>query len=202
MSRLGLLGRVFLSLSLVAFAAASALAQDPSHTTQDSAPQAPAHASADLVKPGPEQAFLAKRAGEYTRTIKFVGQPDANAFSGTSKISVALGGRFIIEENNDAAFGRPVSGMRIYGYNNVTKQYEAAWMYTMSTAIISLTGTSSDGGKTIDLAGTTVDLQGKTIPLHAIMKQTDDDEFVVTLMTAGADGKESPFQETMYKRKK
>ena len=203
MNSLRLWNRNFVLGALFLLAATSALAQNQSQNTQSDA-ASNAHPAANLTKPGPEQAFLAKRAGEYTRTIKFVTRPDAdaNASSGTAKISVALDGRFIVEENNDVVFGRPVSGMRIYGFNNVTKQYEAVWMYTMSTAMITLTGTSSDGGKTIDLTGTTVDAHGKTVPLHAIVRQMDDDKFVVTLMTAGSDGKEAAFQETTYTRKK
>ncbi len=176
---------------------------------QDRGPQKPevtpdTHQTADATKPGPEQEFLAKRAGEYTRTIKFVAQPnaDANASTGTAKISVALGGRFIVEENNDTVFGRPVSGTRIYGFNNITKQYEAVWMYTGSTAMIFLTGTSSDGGKTIDLTGATQNLHGEKVPLHATIRQVDDNQFVVTLMSTGEDGKEAAFQETTYTRKK
>jgi hypothetical protein len=180
-----------------------AFAQNQSQNKSDqSAPSA--HTTADATKPGPEQEFLAKRAGEYTRTIKFVGQAgaDVDPFTGTAKISVALGGRFIVEENNDVVFGRPVSGMRIYGFNNVTKQYEAVSMYTMSTAMLRMTGTSSDGGKTIDFTGTSVDLHGATVPLHVLVRQVDDDQFVVTLMSTGADGKEAAFQETTYTRKK
>ena len=161
-------------------------------------------AAADATKPGPEQSFLAKRAGEYTRTVKFIAQPnaDANASTGTAKISVTLDGRFIVEENTDTVFGRPVSGMRIYGFNNITKQYEAVWMYTMSTAMLFLTGTSADGGKTIDLTGVSQNHRGDKIPIHATIRQADDDQFVVTLMSTGADGKEAAFQETTYTRKK
>lgn len=150
-------------------------------------------------QPGPEQAFLAKRAGEYTRVIKFVGQD--GQWTGTSKISVMLGGRFILEENNDTVFGRPVEGMRIFGYNNTTKQYEMTSMYTMSTAITKLVGTSDDGGKTVDYQGSSDEPRGK-VSLHARVRQIDEDHFVVTLMTTGSDGKETPFQETTYTRKK
>lgn len=150
-------------------------------------------------QPGPEDAFLAKRAGDYTRVIKFVGQD--GEWSGTSKISVALGGRFILEENKDTVFGRPVEGMRMFGYNNATKQYEMISMYTMSTAITKLTGTSEDGGKTVDYVGTSDEPRGK-VPLHARVRQIDDDHFVVTMMTTGSDGKDAPFQETTYTRKK
>ena len=149
-------------------------------------------------KPGPEQTFLAKRAGEYTRVIKFVGQD--GEWTGTSKISVILGGRFVLEENQDTVMGRPVEGTRIWGYNNSTKQYEAAWMYTMSTAITRLTGTSADGGKIIDYTSTSAEPGGTQ--LHARVRQIDDDHFVITLSAPGADGKDAPFQETTYTRKK
>jgi Protein of unknown function (DUF1579) len=201
-SHLASLSRGVSLLVLLILAAAATLAQQGSAQKSETAPNVPA--AVDATKPGPEQAFLAKRTGEYTRTVKFVAQPnaDANASTGTAKISVILGGRFIVEENTDTVFGRPVSGTRIYGFNNSTKQYEAIWMYTMSTAMLFLTGTSSDGGKTIDLTGMSQNHRGDKIPIHATIRQVDDDQFVVTLMSTGADGKEAAFQETTYTRKK
>jgi uncharacterized protein DUF1579 len=192
---------VFL-LPLLILVATAVFAQDGSAQKSGAAPSA--QTAADATKPGPEQSFLAKRAGEYTRTVKFVAQPnaDVNASMGTAKISVTLDGRFIVEENTDTVFGRPVSGMRIYGFNNITKQYEAVWMYTMSTAMLFLTGTSTDGGKTIGLTGVSQNHRGDKIPIHATIRQIDDDQFVVTLMSTGADGKEAAFQETTYTRKK
>jgi uncharacterized protein DUF1579 len=190
---------VFL-LPLLILVATATFAQDGS--AQKSVAAASAQTAADATKPGPEQSFLAKRAGQYTRTVKFVAQPNADASTGKAKISVTLDGRFIVEENTDTVFGRPVSGMRIYGFNNITKQYEAVWMYTMSTAMLFLTGTSTDGGKTIDLTGVSQNHGGDKIPIHATIRQADDDQFVVTLMSTGADGKEAAFQETTYNRKR
>jgi hypothetical protein len=183
------------------FAAILCLTAPAFGRAHDEKPQAAANAqqAPSPTSPGPEQAFLAKRAGEYTRVIKFVGQD--GEWSGTSKISVILGGRFILEENRDTVMGRPVEGTRLWGYNNVTKQYEAAWMYTMSTAITKLTGTSDDGGKTVEYTATSDEPRG-AVALHARVRQIDDDHFVVTLSTAGSDGKDSPFQETTYTRKK
>lgn len=181
----------------------SALAQNKTENHPDNGvPAMPS--AADSAKPGAPQASLAKLAGEYNRIVLFVGQTGAAAApsSGTAKISVVLGGRFILEESMDTVFGRPVEGLRLYGYNNVTKQYEMARMYTMSTGITMMKGTSSDGGKTIDFSGETDTSGMAKMPLHAHFRQVDDDQFVVTLSTAGPDGKESPFQETTYTRKK
>ena len=151
-----------------------------------------------------QHAGLAKLAGEFDRVVKFVGQTGATAApsTGTSKFSVVLGGRFILEESHDVVFGRPVEGLRIYGYNDATKQYEMARMYTMSNAITLMKGTSDDGGKTIDYAGDTMTTGMGKVVMHATLRWMSDDEFSVTMSTASADGKETPFQETIYTRKK
>jgi hypothetical protein len=149
-------------------------------------------------------AFLTNLAGDYARVIKFVGPAGAGIApsSGTAKISVVLGGRFILEESTDTVMGRTVDGLRLYGYNNATKLYEMVRMYTMSTAITMMTGTSTDGGKTIDFSGSTDTSGAGKTPLHAEFRVVSDDQFVVTLSTIGDDGKDSPFQETDYARKK
>lgn len=179
---------------------APALAQGSAQNRQQTA----APARANSTQPGAPQAALAKLAGNYDRIIIFVGQTGAMAApsSGTCKISVVLGGRFILEESTDTVFGRPVEGLRIYGYNNATQQYEMARMYTLSTGITMMKGTSSDGGKTIDFTGETETSGTGAAPMHALLRQIDDDHFIVTLSTTGSDGKETPFQETDYSRKK
>ena len=151
-----------------------------------------------------EHAELMKLAGDYDRTVKFVGQTGAMAAPslGTCKISVALGGRFLMEESHDVVFGKPVDGLRIYGYNDATKQYEMARMYTLSNAITMMKGTSGDGGKTIDYAGDNGSGGMGGAALHAKLERTSDDEFTVTMSTMGANGKDTPFQETIYKRRK
>ncbi|MGH9864377.1 MAG: DUF1579 family protein [Candidatus Acidiferrales bacterium] len=176
----------------------SALPQDKAQNHQNAAPGA-----ADSTKPGAPHASLARLAGDYNRVIKFVGQTGAAApSSGTAKFSVVLGGRFLLEESEDTVFGRSVEGLRLYGYNNATKQYEMVRMYTMSTGITMMKGTSSDDGKTIDFSGDTDTSGASKMPLHAQFRQVSDDQFTVTLSTAGPDGKESAFQETDYTRKK
>lgn len=175
-------------------------AQEKAQTKPDSAAAPPSNPA----NPGPEHAALLKRAGEYTRIVKFLGQPGApgEPFSGTAKLSAALGGRFLLEESSDIVFGHTVEGLRLYGYNNATKQYEMARMYTMSTAITMMTGTSKDGGQTIDFT-TAPDPAGPgKSPLHAQLRSINEDEFVVTFSIVKPDGQQTPFQETTYKRKK
>jgi Protein of unknown function (DUF1579) len=158
---------------------------------------APALAQAHGGAVGAQQEFLAKRAGNYTRVIKFVGQP--GEWKGTSKISVILGGRFIMEQNRDTVMGHPVEGIRILGYDEASKKYEMISMYTMSTGITKFAGTSGDGGRTVRYSAMSSEPQGQ-VPLHALIRQVNNNEFVVTLSTRGPDGKDKPFQETTYTR--
>jgi hypothetical protein len=187
------------ALGIFLFAAGSAPAQSSPPIKQDNAQPA-----LDSTKPGAPQASLAKLAGEYARVIKFVGPAGAGIApsSGNAKISVVLGGRFILEESTDVVMGRTVEGLRLYGYNNTTKQYEMARMYTMSTGITMMTGTSTDGGKTINYSGNSNTSATGGTPLHAEFRVINDDEFEVTMSTIGDDGKDAPFQSTMYTRKK
>jgi hypothetical protein len=155
--------------------------------------------------PSDEQhALLMKLTGTYDRVIKFLGQQGATAqpSSGRCEISAVLGGRFIVEKSHDVVFGRPVDGLRVYGYDDATKQYEMARMYTMSNGITLMKGMSTDGGNTIDFTGEAGNRGNSSMTMHARMKQIDADQFSVVLSTVGADGKEMPFQETDYMRKK
>lgn len=163
-----------------------------------------AQMGASSIKMDAEHAEFARLAGEYNRAVKFLGQTGAAAApsSGTCKISVVLGGRFLMEESHDTVFGKPVDGLRIYGYNDATKQYEMARMYTMSNAITMMKGTSTDGGKTIDYTGEAGTAGMGRMALRAKLQVVNDKEFTVTMSTAGANGKDTPFQETIYTRKK
>src|SRR5580658_9141480 len=84
---------------------ASAIAQDTTQNHPGSTALG-APPAADSAKAPTPQESLAQLAGEYTRIIKFVGQNDAAPSAGTAKISVVLGGKFILEESSDTVFGR------------------------------------------------------------------------------------------------
>ena len=169
-------------------------------------PDSVAHGPQSITPPAKEtpQQFLTKRAGEWTRTIRFVGQPDAQSesFSGTAKISAISGGRFLLEEYSDVVFGRPITGTRLFGYNTVTGQYEAAFTGTTSPAILMLKGTSMDGGKVVDYSGESESANGTKFTLNIRVRQVDEDHIVMSFSMTGPDGKPTTFQETAYSRKK
>src|SRR5687767_3997122 len=94
--------------------------------------------SGQVSMPGPVHKQLVKRAGEYTTVTKFAAKPGgpATESTGTARITVIVDGRFLLEEDSGIFMGQQTKGTRIWGYDNSTKQYESAWMYTGSTGIM------------------------------------------------------------------
>lgn len=193
---------IFASITLCAVAAIAqgAAQQKPAAPAQPSQDQI--QAMVEAATPGPIHAQLMRLAGEYTVSMKFFTQPGAEPLesSGTATLKPILGGRFLEEENTGESFGQPYSGERIYGYNKGSKQYEAIWIYTGSTAFLVLNGTSDDDGKTVRYSGAFLGPDGKPQELHVTFKQVDGDHFVVRLFGSGpADS--APVVETTYTRK-
>jgi hypothetical protein len=154
--------------------------------------------------PGAEHNGLAKLAGEYTTATKLFMQPGASPAesTGTAKLSMTLDGRFLVEDDTGTFMGQSIKGFKMVGYNNASKRYEGVWTYTMATGIMTLNGTSTDGGKTLTFAATFDGEGGKKETLQIVMKQNDDDHFVVELSGNMPDGKPGPRLVTTYSRKK
>lgn len=154
--------------------------------------------------PGPAHKQMAKRVGEYTTMTKLWIKPATTPleFSGTARISSILEGRFLLEENSSTMMGQRITGWRLYGYNNGSKKYESCWVFTASTAILTMSGTSDDDGKTVNYAGAFDDPSGVKQPLVISLRQVDDDHFVVNIRGADPNAPHYAVQETAYARKK
>lgn len=178
----------------VAHAQSAQNADSASQEIQDQMQEAMAAA-----QPGPQHAQLMKLAGEYTTTETFYAPGSAPQEStGTAKLKAILGGRFLEEENSGKSLGRPYSGMRLYGYNNGSKQYEAIWIYDGSTAFLVLDGTSDDDGKTVRYSGAFLGPGGQRQTLRVTLTQKDADHFSVKLL--GESGGGMSTLETVYTR--
>jgi hypothetical protein len=183
-----------LTAAALLLATALAISQDKKAQTEDS--------KAD--EPGPVHKALAHWVGEYDTVSKFRGKPGDEPIEskGTAKISTALDGRFLLEENTGTQFGQSYKGLRLIGYNNAKKEYEAVWTYSMSTAIMMLNGTSKDNGKTVDWTASYTDEHATKQTMSVTTRKLDDDRFVVELAAQMADGKKGPTVETTYTRRK
>lgn len=155
-------------------------------------------------EPGPIHKFLAKRAGEYTTITKFSGPgiPDSPPTKGTSKIKSILGGRFVQQEDSGEMLGKKFTSVHLDGYNNLTKTFESTWIYTGGTGMMSMTGKSDDGGKTIHYVATYSKDAGKKETMYIDTKHIDDDNFEVVLYSKLPDGAKGPMMHMKYTRKK
>lgn len=196
-----LLGSVAILTLLAASATAQQQAQQNTTAPTDAQDQA-LQALAEAAKPGPAHAQLMKLAGDYTTTATYSAPgAEQQQSTGTAKLKSILGGRFLEEENSGDAFGTPYSGLRLYGYNNGSKQYEAIWIYNGSTAFLVLDGSSDDNGKTVRYSGAFL-APGGTQTLHVTITQQDADHFVVKLLGQGPDDATSTLETTYTRVKK
>jgi Protein of unknown function (DUF1579) len=155
-------------------------------------------------KPGPEHQKLAALAGDYTTVSTFRMRPDdtGKGTNGTATLTSVLGGRFLREQNGGEFMGQPTAGLRLYGYNDQSKQYEATWVYTGSTAMMPLRGLGKDDGKTIEWTGSFDEAGGQKMTLYVVMHLVDADHFTVELYAKNPDGSKGPTLETAYTRRK
>src|SRR4051794_38831633 len=168
-----------LSTLLVVLAAALTL------RAQDKPTDAEMQAMMKAMQPGPQHQQLAKLAGEYTTQskLKQLGVDDGQGgtateqSTGTAKLTMTHDGRFLQEEDTGTMMGMPTKGTKITGYNNASGHYEGVWFWTMSTGLMTMTGTSPDGGRTITFDASFTGADGKKQSLTITMKTIDDDHF-------------------------
>jgi|SRR6185369_1608293 len=156
------------------------------------------------ANPGPAHKQLAKLAGSYTTVTRFSAQPSAAPVdsNGTAKFTVILDGRFLLEEDAGIFMGQETKGLKVWGYDNATKQYISTWMYTGSTGFMSLAGDSKDDGKSVGFKASFNDDSGGKQVFEAAIRWVDDNKFVVGLYAKNPDGSRGPTFETTYTRKK
>ncbi len=144
---------------------------------------APAGVQDPKAAPTAEHARLAKLAGDWSvvSTFAFPGSAPKE-FHGTAQGRAILGGRFLQLDESSVEFGELTEKQKTWGFNVATKRYEGVWIYTGSTAVMHLVGTTADDRKKIagdaSFAGENGEPQKFTWDLTVV----DDDHFSTTLV--------------------
>ena len=101
-------------------------------------------------QPGEAHAELALMAGEYDVACKYRMAPNADwtDATATSRISMVLGGRYMVERFEGSFEGMPFNGLLFLGYDNTRKEYVSVWMDSMSTRPMVASGTEDENGVT------------------------------------------------------
>jgi hypothetical protein len=199
---------VFAGLSAVCFGQTKSQEKSSQDGTQQRSAQDQSPEMADAMQammPSEAHEKLGKLQGKWNvkSTIVIAGMDPQEPTEGTAELIPILGGRFIQETGDGMMMGFPVQHVKIWGYNNGSKKYQALWMYTMSTGFLNMEGTSADQGKTIQWKGYFDNEVGIREELTAVTKYSDDDHFEIELVGGKMpDGTDGPRLKAVYTRAK
>jgi len=152
--------------------------------------------------PGEAHAWLASTAGSWSFQGRFWTQPGAEPTSsnGTAERTVLLGGRVVREVVTSEMWGQPFEGIGHTGFDNVTGKFWSTWTDSMSTSLMTSTGTC-EGGVCIYEGTNTDPLTGKPATARMVSRHEPGRE-IHEMFGAGPDGKEFKMMELVYARAK
>ena len=202
---------VSLSLAIIATAALGAdKVKPPNHTpaaqmsAQQSQQQKAMEAMQRAATPGAPQKMLDAMAGEWNATVSMWETPGGKPAveHGTSTNQWVLGNRYLAERFSGSFMGQPFSGIGYTGYDNVSKKYWSTWIDSMSTGVMTQTGTTADG-KTWSFSGSMNDpVSGKPMTTESRVIVADHDHHTMEMWMPGPNGKKFKSMEISYVRKK
>ena len=155
--------------------------------------------------PAAEHKALDPMVGTFNTVIRFYPAPGAppSESKGTSVTRWILGGRYIEQKFKGTSMGRPFEGIGYTAYDKIKKQYVTTWMDSMSTGIMSSTGTADAAGKNWKFTGSMDDpMTGTSTTTHQTVTVESKDKHVFEMWAPGPDGKSFKMMEIVYTRKK
>lgn len=157
---------------------------------------------AELAKPGPEHANLMKAVGTWTCEGKmWMGPGEPISSTGKAVFSAALGDRFIKQEYESEMAGEPFQGIGYTGFNKATRKYEMAWMDTLGTGFLNMTGTETEPGKAWTFVGSCAGPQDMEMKHRIVLKKINDDKNTMEVYCDFGTG-EAKMMELTYTRSK
>jgi hypothetical protein len=139
------MSRIAISLLSIGWAYAADAGNPPA---ADAAMQA---AMQKMSTTGAEHAALAKDAGEWDVQESMWMAPGTppQTSSGHATIAPTLDGKWFRQDYRGEMMGKPFTGLGLNGFDTIQKKYVSVWIDSFSTGLMTMTGTSEDGGKTI-----------------------------------------------------
>ena len=159
----------------------------------------------NAMTPGEGQKRLTPLIGTFNVVIKTWVTPAGPPIESTaaSVNTWVLGGRYVQMMLNGDAPNDPFSGTGHIAYDNVTKNYQAAWMDTGSTGITLYTGKLDPSGKTALLKGSIPNpISGKPSPVELRLTIQPDGSHVTQLWGQGNGAKMVKLMELQYTKVK
>lgn len=156
--------------------------------------------------PGEQHQILKNMAGRWKYTSTWWESADAKpqTSSGTSKMKMILGGRFLLHETKGKMMGQPFEGLGITGYDNLKGKFDTLWLDSMGTGIMHGTGSFDAKSQTLKDEGefSCPLSEDKKREYRGEWKIIDKNNMTYTMYGPGPDGgKEFKQGEMVFKRK-
>ncbi len=199
----------WLGVGLIVLLAAAAGAQEKGKAAEKGKKAGPMDEKAAMemmqkaATPGDAHKKLEPVVGTFEAKVKMWMDPSKppEESTGTSENTWVLGNRFVQMKYEGTMMGQPFSGMGFQGYDNVSKKYVGSWMDTMSTGMMTSTGTMT--GNVMKATDTMSDpMSGKAMKTTSQVTVADNDHHTMEMWGPGPDGKNYKMMEITYTRKK
>lgn len=156
--------------------------------------------------PGEMHAWLAEGVGEWEGTTKMWMAPDTEPTVSecTSTVTTMLDGRFIqCEIAGDMPGMGPFNGFGVYGFDNVSQQFQSTWMDNCGTGMMTGTGELSSDKKTLTWTFTyNCPMTKKPTIMREVERRTSKDSMTLEMYgTPPHGGKEYKMMEITFTRK-
>lgn len=140
--------------------------------------------------PGAEHAALGRMVGEWDIEVRMYMDPSGEPMvsRGTSKTEWIMDGRFVRETVTGDFMGDPFHGMGLTGYNNVTGDYESAWIDDHTTQLYRYRGWKDDEGRMVFVSESEDPVSGEMVKGRTVSEFLSDDEMVTRSYEDRGDG--------------
>jgi hypothetical protein len=198
--------KILFILFAITMVSGSALADDSSHTSKDPKKQEMMKKWMEYATPTAQHKIFENMTGNWKFTSKFWETADSKPHesTGTSKMKLILGGRFLEHQTKGKAMGMPFEGLGITGYDNLKGKYDTVWLDSMGTGMMHGTGTFDSKSQTLTDTGeySCPESETKSREYRSEWKIIDKNNHVYAMWGAGTDGKEFKQMELVFKRAK
>ena len=120
--------------------------------------------------------------------------------NGTSELTTALDGRFLLEVTKASMMGMPWEGRGTFGYDNSTKKHTGTWFDSFGTMMMTFEGTCKDHCKQVSLTANYMDPITNTEKAMKTVTEDKGEGVAVTTLYDVVDGKDVRMGIITYER--
>ncbi|MCE9618956.1 MAG: DUF1579 domain-containing protein [Planctomycetes bacterium] len=134
----------------------------------------------EAAAPGPMQAKLMEGVGTWTGTNTMWMKPGAEPMKSpcTTVITSIMDGRFTKCEATGDMGGMPFHGLGIYGYDNVTKQFQSTWLDNCGSGMMNGKGELASDGTMTWTYNYTCPITNKPVTMREVVKHPTKDTVI------------------------